>query len=221
MRTADPSHPCGPAVAVALLAAPFAALLAALLTAPPATLLPPPGALGGRGSSLASPRINTSPSLPRGLYLLAPVRRALRPGDLVLACPPPAAAALARARGYLAHGPCPGGTKPLGKLVLAVAGDRLVLTGAGITLDRCRLPSSASRPADTRGRPLPRLPPGAYRVRSGEIWLFSPHPRSFDSRYFGPVATAGVHGLLRPLLVTSSPPIQRWASLLRACAARP
>jgi conjugative transfer signal peptidase TraF len=196
-----------------------------LLAAPLALLLAPPLCPGVGSLPFAVPRINTSPSLPRGLYLLElePLRRALRPGDLVLACPPPAAAtlALALARGYLDPGSCSGGTKPLGKLVLAVAGDRLELAASGVTLNRCRLPATVSRSADTRGRPLPRFPPGAYRVRTGDIWLFSPHPRSFDSRYFGPVAATGIRGLLHPLLVGSSPPLHRWSALLRACAAQP
>jgi conjugative transfer signal peptidase TraF len=196
-------------------------VVVALLAAPLVLLLAPPLGLGIRRAPLGVPRINTSPSLPRGLYLLAPLPRALRPGDLVLACPPPAAAALALARGYLDPGTCPGGTKPLGKLVLAGPGDRLELAATAIALNRCRLPATASRVTDARGRSLPRFPPGAYRVRAGEIWLFSPHPRSFDSRYFGPVTATGIRGVLQPLLVGSSPPLDRWTLLLRACTARP
>jgi hypothetical protein len=49
----------------------------------------------------------------------------LRPGDMVLACPPVWFAILALARHYLPPGPCPGGTQPLGKIVLAVGGDWL------------------------------------------------------------------------------------------------
>jgi conjugative transfer signal peptidase TraF len=193
----------------------------ALLAAPLALLLAPPLGLGVSSGPLGVPRINTSSSLPRGLYLLEPLRRALRPGDLVVACPPSAASTLALARGYLDPGTCPGGTKPLGKLVLAVPGDRVELAASAVTLNRCRLPATASSATDTHGRPLPRFPPGAYRVRHGEIWLFSPHPRSFDSRYFGPVATTGIRGLLHPLIVGSSPPLHRWSALLRACAAQP
>jgi conjugative transfer signal peptidase TraF len=193
----------------------------ALLAAPLALLLAPPLGLGVSSGPLGMPRINTSSSLPRGLYLLEPLRRALRPGDFVVACPPPAASTLALARGYLDPGTCPGGTKPLGKLVLAVPGDRVELAASAVTLNRCRLPATASRAADTHGRPLPRFPPGAYRVRAGDIWLFSPHPRSFDSRYFGPVAVTGIRGVLRPFLVRSSPLLHRWTSLLHTCAARP
>jgi conjugative transfer signal peptidase TraF len=196
-------------------------VIVTLLAAPLSLLVAPPLGPGASSRLLAVPRINTSSSLPRGLYLLEPLHRPLRPGDLVLACPPPAAATLALARGYLDPGSCPGGTKPLGKLVLAVAGDRLEIAANAITLNRCRLPATASRSVDTCGRPLPRFPPRAYRVRTGEIWLFSPHPRSFDSRYFGPVAATGIRGILHSLIVGSSPPLDLWTSLLRACASQP
>jgi type IV secretory pathway protease TraF len=41
-------------------------------------------------------------------------------------------------------------------------------------------------------------------VGSGDIWVLSGHdPRSFDSRYFGPVPVANVQGEARPLWVLS------------------
>jgi conjugative transfer signal peptidase TraF len=178
------------------------------------------------GATLATPlvvrlaplRINLSPSLPRGLYLLEPVRGVPFPGELVLACPPPAAAAVALARRYLDPGPCPGGTKPLGKLVLAAGGDRVELSTAGIVVNRCALGSASSSTTDTHGRRLTRYPAGVYRVGARELWLFSPHRRSFDSRYFGPVSTQSVIGVLRPLLVLPSLPIRRWTAILNSCA---
>jgi conjugative transfer signal peptidase TraF len=139
----------------------------------------------------------------------------------VLACPPEGAAALALERRYLDPGPCPSGTKPLGKLVLAAEGDYLELSVTGIVLNRCGLSSSTSQAQDTQGRLLPHYPAGAYRVRAHEVWLFSPHSRSFDSRYFGPLATANVLGVLHPLFVLPSPLTLRCAFVLRSCAAQP
>jgi conjugative transfer signal peptidase TraF len=195
-------------------------LLTALLAAPVAALLPSPDRPGSLPLAAIPLRLNLSTSLPPGLYRLSPLRRPPRPGDLVLACPPPAAAALARRRGYLGPGSCPGGTHPLGKLVLAAAGDRVELTAAAIVVNGHRLPATPSAPADARGRPLPHPPAGTYLLRAGDLWLFAPHPRSFDSRYFGPVAASEVRGLLHPLLVVPSPRLYRWTALLRACAAR-
>ena len=44
---------------------------------------------------------------------------------------------------------------------------------------------------------------GAYPVAPKEVWLLSGHdPRSFDSRYFGPVPEAkSVQGIARPVWV--------------------
>src|SRR5437870_11417702 len=54
-------------------------------------------------------RLNVSPSIPLGFYRTVdePVAR----GVLVVACVPPDAARLARDRGYLPAGSCPGGTR--------------------------------------------------------------------------------------------------------------
>jgi conjugative transfer signal peptidase TraF len=157
---------------------------------------------GAVGLALPRLRVNLSPSLPRGLFWLAAAGGA-RPGDLVLACPPQGFARLALARHYLAPGPCRGGSRPLGKLLLAAPGDRLELRGAAVVLDGWPLPATATRAADAAGRPLPRMRPGARRVRPGEAWLLSPHPLSLDSRYFGPVSAADLLGRLVPLLTAA------------------
>jgi conjugative transfer signal peptidase TraF len=169
-------------------------------------------------------RFNLSASLPRGLYRLdpAPGRPALSPGDFVLTCPPTAFARLARARRYLPAGRCPGGTQPLGKLVLALRGDRLDVEPAGITLDGVPLAATAAAPADAAGRPLPRVPPGPRLVAPGTLWLISPHPRSLDSRYFGPVAAAQILGRLLPLLTLGGcDPAPLAAAIRRAHRPRP
>jgi conjugative transfer signal peptidase TraF len=155
-------------------------------------------------------RLNTSASLPRGLYAEVPSAWMGRParGDLVVACPPPAAAELARRRAYLADGPCAaraaGGAAPLGKVVLAVAGDEVMVAAAGLAVNGRAVPASRLVPRDAAGRPLPHPAFGGCRVRPGELWLFAPyHPRSYDSRYFGPVATAAIRGRLLPLAVAN------------------
>lgn len=154
------------------------------------------GGLGLRPGRLC---FNSSASLPRGLYLLGDGGGA-RPGDLVLACPPAGFGRLAVARGYLGRGGCPGGSRPLGKLLLAVAGDRLEVGAGAVALDGRRLAGTATLAADLEGRPLPRVAAGARRVADGEVWLVAAHPRSLDSRYFGPIAVAEVLGRLVPLL---------------------
>ena len=156
-------------------------------------------------------RLNRSASLPRGFYLAIPRAWRARPparGDLVLACAPPAAAELARRRGYLPDGPCDAGAgrgaQALGKVVLAVAGDDVDLEPGGLAVNG--RPVAASRPLrqDAAGRPLPHAAFGSRRLAPGGLWLFAPyHPRSYDSRYFGPVPGAAVRGWLLPLAIAN------------------
>jgi conjugative transfer signal peptidase TraF len=169
------------------------------------------GAALGAAALLALGRFNTSASLPRGLYLEIPrswLARAPARGDLVLACAPAAGAELARRRGYLGGGPCgagaAGGAAALGKLVLAAGGDEVVFGAGGLAVNGRAVAASRALPRDTAGRPLAHSPFGRFRLAPGEVWLFAPcHPRSYDSRYFGPVAAAAVRGWLVPVIVAN------------------
>jgi conjugative transfer signal peptidase TraF len=166
-------------------------------------------------------RINLSPSLPLGLYRLTAATRAA-PGDLVLACPPPRFAALALARHYLLPGSCPGGTMAVGKLLLAVAGDRVQVAANGMAVNGHALPGTAAAATDAAGRPLPPWPAASRPVGRAEIWLVAPHPRSLDSRYFGPVARSLLRGRLLPLatLGGGGPAAALAAAIRRAHPAR-
>ena len=143
-------------------------------------------------------RLNISSSAPLGLYRIVdqPVAR----GVLVVACMPPAAARLARERGYVAGGACPGSTQPVLKRIGAVPGDLVDLEPDGIAVNGARLPDSAPALSDSRGRPLPHAPWGRAAVAPGEVWLIGIETtRSWDSRYFGPVPLDHIHAV-RPVL---------------------
>src|SRR3989454_2414162 len=114
-------------------------------------------------------RLNVSRSVPLGLYRMVdePVER----GVLVVACVPLTAARLARERGYLARGSCPGGTQPVLKRIGAVPGDLVDLAPDGVAINGTQLPDSAPAVSDSRGRPLPHSPWGRTVVASGEVWL--------------------------------------------------
>jgi conjugative transfer signal peptidase TraF len=198
-------------LAAARLAAPRLAALAAVGLAAAALAA---AALTGAGSPSGSLRLNLSPSLPRGIYRLDAGTDA-RPGDLVLACVPPRFARLALARHYLSAGDCPGGAKPVGKLLLAIGGDRLYAAAAQIAVNGHALPATSRVAADAGGRPLPHPAPGERRLRRGEIWLVSPHPLSYDSRYFGQLAASAVLGRLAPLAVAGGADPERLAAAIR------
>lgn len=152
---------------------------------------------------VAGLRVNATPSMPLGLWRVAQAEAPLRHGQIVTVCPPdtPAIREAAR-RGYIPAGNCPGNYEPLVKPVVAIAGDRVTLSAGGVAVNDELLASTARLAEDSAGRPLESMAAGTYRVAPGEVWILSAHhPRSFDSRYFGPVPVKNILGEARPLLV--------------------
>ena len=99
-------------------------------------------------------RVNLTPSYPLGLWRIEPLAHDPGVGDRIFICPPPDPAfELARDRGYLGHGLCPGWFSPLIKTVVAVAGQRVVVDG-DIAVGGVHLPHSSVRPTDGAGRAL-------------------------------------------------------------------
>lgn len=142
-------------------------------------------------------RVNTSPSLPVGLYVVTADRSA----NLVEFCPAEPFAALSLTRGYRDAGSCRDGGAPLLKPVVAKAGDLVDLSERGISVNGLLLPNTAPLAKDTKGRPLTAWLFGRYPVTPGAVWVASSyHSRSFDSRYFGPVCTATIRHRLKAFL---------------------
>jgi len=142
-------------------------------------------------------RINTSPSLPIGLYQVASGPDA----TLVEFCPPEPYGSMANARGYRQSGACPDGGAPLMKPVVARSGDVVSVSERGVAVNGRGLLNSVPLTRDTEGRPLTRWPYGTYTVQPGTIWVVSGyHPRSLDSRYFGSIPVSLIRNRLRPLL---------------------
>lgn len=87
------------------------------------------------------------------------------------------------------------------KPIVARAGDRVAISSIGLAVNGRLLPNTAPRNADTQSRPMHPWPFGTYAVAPGTVWAASSHnARSFDSRYFGPVAISSISAHLRPLL---------------------
>jgi conjugative transfer signal peptidase TraF len=159
---------------------------------------------GGLASANAAGlRINATSSMPRGLWRLAADDRTPSKKDIIAVCPPDGPiTALARKRGYIGAGRCPNGLEPLLKPVVAVAGDQVTVSAAGITVNGQNLPQSVPLRLDSAGRPIEAYSFGAYRVPPGMAWIVSGYsPNSFDSRYFGPVPVANIEGRAMPVLV--------------------
>jgi conjugative transfer signal peptidase TraF len=150
-------------------------------------------------------KLNLTESMPIRLYLL---RRTAAPhvGDIVIACPPPAAQVIGITNGYLAraYGLTPGsgcaaGSAPILKYAIALAGDELEIDGRGLSLNGRRISACPRALLDRRRRRLVSLTNGRYRLRSGDVWLYSPGQYSWDSRYFGPIRQNDVLGTATPV----------------------
>ena len=147
---------------------------------------------------IAGVRINASPSLPIGVYLTSSQPEA----NLVEFCPSEPFATFAIARGYRDAGVCPDAAAPLMKPIVAGPGDVVEVSGQGIAVNGYLLPNTAPLAIDSHGRSLTPWPFGRYVVAPDTLWVASSHhPRSFDSRYFGPIPAGSIRDRLRPLLI--------------------
>jgi conjugative transfer signal peptidase TraF len=152
-------------------------------------------------------RINETPSAPMGLWRVTPVAGPLTRGAYVSFCPPDTPMfRLAKERGYLAKGVCASGLQPLLKPIAAIAGDCVVLNEKGLWVNGDLISNSRAEEQDGLGRQLPALSFSFAIVPRGEVWLLSSfHASSFDSRYFGPVATAMIEGAAKPVWAIDLP----------------
>jgi conjugative transfer signal peptidase TraF len=147
--------------------------------------------------ALTGIKLNYSPSLPVGLYVVTSDPKA----NIVEFCPTEPYASLAVSRGYRSKGSCPDGGAPLMKSIVAKQGCTVEISIRGVVVNGKTLSNSAPLKFDTAGRILQSWPFGKYRVKNGTVWVVSSfNVRSFDSRYFGPVALNSVRERLRPLL---------------------
>jgi len=148
-------------------------------------------------------RFNVTPSYPIGLYWTT--SDAVRKGVLVWACPPPVEAVdVALQRGYILAGYCPGGYGNILKKVVALSGDRVIVTGQGVSVNGEEIPNSALRRFDTQGKPLP-FNETAYTLGTAQVLLISDYsPKSFDGRYFGPMSQTGIKDVLKPVFTWPS-----------------
>ncbi len=125
---------------------------------------------------------NLSSSVPRGLYAAMP-NEPCRRGSLVSFSPPPGAAAIIYSRDYL-----PGGAGLI-KEIVGLQGDRVCIRVDGFFVNGVRFGGVAQ--SDSGGRPL--VP---FRfcgvVASGQAFVATRAPLSYDSRYFGPVPIASM-----------------------------
>jgi len=171
-----------------------------------ACLLASPFLLGLVAGWVFGVRLNLTPSLPRGFYIVSNLPSA----NLVEFCPDGTAASISLSRHYRTPGACPDGGAPLLKPAVAFPGDQVVVGADGIQVNGQLLPNSAGRFKDHLQRPLDPWPYGTYMVQPGTVWVVSSfNSYSFDSRYYGPIPMASIRHHLRPLWTFASDAPQR------------
>ena len=87
------------------------------------------------------------------------------------------------------------------KPIVALPGDLVEVKDTGVAVNGAMVPHSAPIAFRNGAAPL-----GAYVVQKEEVWVIaSSHPRSFDSRYFGPIPIENIEGLAEPIFVWPRP----------------
>lgn len=119
---------------------------------------------------------------------------------LVLFCLTRQWADFAQQRRYIGIGNCPNQTAPLGKWIVARAGDHVQLTLQGLYVNSKLLPNSQPILQDAQGRSMP-LSLGAYTLIEHQVLVSNPELSSFDSRYFGPIDEKQIQAQLQPLWI--------------------
>lgn len=146
-------------------------------------------------------RINLTNSIPVGLY------RITDEGNLknayVIFCPDDRQAfRIGLNRGYIDHGLYCGGYGYLIKKVAAMPGDILSITDAGVFVNQALLPFSKPKLKDGLNRALPQWHAANYKLKKEELLTMTNQSEwSFDGRYYGPVRTGQIKGMLTPIWV--------------------
>ena len=154
----------------------------------------------GLGCYAAGARINTTRSIPLGLYWTSsnPVEK----GAYVLFCPPQIGVFdEARQRGYIGAGFCPGNYGYMMKRILAAKNDAVSVADDGVRVNGNLLPFSKPYKADKGGRPMPRYQSNNYTLGDFEVLLMTDvSPISFDGRYFGPISRSQIKTVIAPVI---------------------
>ena len=134
--------------------------------------------------------VSLSASMPRGVWVLERFEQEnsrLSAGQAV-AIDPPAFA--------LEHG-CVRRGQMLLKYVVATPGQSVCVGSGGEVMREGRVISGARPPG---GAGVPVGVKGCVKVEPGAVWVGAPHPRSCDSRYYGPVPRSSVRATATPWL---------------------
>lgn len=147
--------------------------------------------------------VNTSPSMPRGLYVMHRVETLERDALVAICLPDGESARTYLARDYIPHGrSCQSGAGMLLKPLVGVPGDEIDITAAGVVVNGVLVPHSRVFDEDSQGRHIEHLPVGwKHTLGEGEFFALATHlERSLDSRYYGPVQRSQIAAAVSRLI---------------------
>src|ERR1700736_5957109 len=109
---------------------------------------------------------------------------------------------------------------PLLKRVVALAGDVVSVSSAGVSINGQLLSNSAPLFDDEAGRPLTMAQLDHFRLGIDQAFLMGVTPTSWDSRYFGPVPLSRMPAALSSALkvLTLTPRFLALRNSSRRCA---
>ena len=137
--------------------------------------------------------IQVSASMPKGVYKIKAAESFSR-GQIVIFNIPKSVSSLVEKRRWAPESL----TYLLMKPVAAKAGDQILISQKGLFINGSYV--GAVKRFDSAGRPLPAIF-GEFVLRQNELFAASRHENSFDSRYFGPIQTSAVKGVVEPLII--------------------
>ncbi len=135
-------------------------------------------------------RINLTASVSRGVYIRIPQKKISHGCYVIFELPDSLSSQLSTASWY------PDSQKFI-KEVVGVEGDAVESFHNGYAVSGVEL--FPQFPYDREGNPLPREMDDLLVVPEGMVLVGSPHPYSFDSRYFGPLDIAEIDGVYQLL----------------------
>lgn len=149
-------------------------------------------------------RVNMTDSIPIGIYRMTGIKNLKN--AFVIFCPEDKPVfQQARNRGYIDSGLCHGGYGYLMKKIVAVKGDKISVTDKGIFVNHQLIPFSKPISTDGMNRPLPQWRARDYQLKEDEILTMTSQSEwSFDSRYYGPVHTGQIKGMITPVWVKAT-----------------
>lgn len=137
--------------------------------------------------------IQVSASMHKGVYKIKAAESYSR-GQIVIFNIPKSVSGLVEKRRWAPESL----TYLLMKPVAAKTGDRILISQKGLFINGFYV--GAVKRFDSAGRPLPVIY-GEFVLKQNELFVANGHENSFDSRYFGPIKTSAVKGVVEPLII--------------------